>query len=372
MKNFHIITMIFCVLFMLLPSTVLAQQIDAARGCGKDTDCKGDRICERGECIFPNNTKIPINKPEPEPIQETKTNTPRVDPFDLLFSVLGSLKWTAKSPVRSILWGCELSQLKISRENGEKTENAVVRISFCSKTANIERFKKSQPNGIVVAESVFLSVDSPAGGNADPEAIRAEIFDSYISAAQGVSPGQPGTFATNMNAEEKSRHTEDVVLNEDESHQPSYPNNSTPKESVNARSNVQAESPIWARITLPIGIGIGSDTDLAFGISSSLYGDEWSIPLELMTPTNVTGGIYMTGIRYHSKSGLFGEGLAGYVKAKNLQPADLGAGAGAGFQFVFTKDFGLALGSAVGVSGDGAWAVIYLGPTLLYHQRVAP
>lgn len=48
------------VVLVISSGTALSQNIP---GCGKDTDCKGERICVRGECVDPVQAKPLLSKP---------------------------------------------------------------------------------------------------------------------------------------------------------------------------------------------------------------------------------------------------------------------------------------------------------------------
>lgn len=50
---------------MLDPHAILLLLAFAQSGCTKDTDCKGDRICEAGRCVSP---QAPAPTPAPEPL----------------------------------------------------------------------------------------------------------------------------------------------------------------------------------------------------------------------------------------------------------------------------------------------------------------
>jgi hypothetical protein len=39
-----------------IASVVACKKTEPATGCTKDTDCKGDRICQAGECVTPATT----------------------------------------------------------------------------------------------------------------------------------------------------------------------------------------------------------------------------------------------------------------------------------------------------------------------------
>lgn len=60
---------------MLLMALVLAQ---SDLGCTKDTDCKGERICEAGVCVNPVAPVVPVSAPPPPPRIESSDGWPKI------------------------------------------------------------------------------------------------------------------------------------------------------------------------------------------------------------------------------------------------------------------------------------------------------
>src|SRR6185436_19383962 len=63
----HLLRVLVAVLILAVPGVALAQ-------CTRDTDCKGDRVCERGNCITPAERAAPPRPeytapPPPPPVQ---------------------------------------------------------------------------------------------------------------------------------------------------------------------------------------------------------------------------------------------------------------------------------------------------------------
>lgn len=78
---------------MFLHLLMLAGSAQAS-GCSKDTDCKGDRICESGECAAPSGAT-----PTAEPTAGGLTPTPKAPP------ATGGCPWAgATSLVADALW----------------------------------------------------------------------------------------------------------------------------------------------------------------------------------------------------------------------------------------------------------------------------
>jgi len=65
----------------LLP--LLVGLVSAQVGCTKDTDCKGERVCEAGRCVNPAPSGAPVvAEPAPSPPPLPQPPPPRVDPSD--------------------------------------------------------------------------------------------------------------------------------------------------------------------------------------------------------------------------------------------------------------------------------------------------
>src|SRR5690349_2243863 len=92
----HLLRVLVAVLVLAVPGAALAQ-------CTKDTDCKGERICERGTCVLPAE-RAPPPRPEytapppPPPVQTPAAHPPRQHPAP---GMEGS--WEARQPRKNIV-----------------------------------------------------------------------------------------------------------------------------------------------------------------------------------------------------------------------------------------------------------------------------
>lgn len=64
---------------MVLVAAVLVGLVSAQVGCTKDTDCKGDRVCEAGRCVNPVQASPPVAEPAPSPPPPPPPAAPPVD-----------------------------------------------------------------------------------------------------------------------------------------------------------------------------------------------------------------------------------------------------------------------------------------------------
>ena len=62
----------------MVVSLVLSLWVGQTSGCTKDTDCKGERICEAGGCVAPQQSAAPLPPPPAPPTVEDAASYPRV------------------------------------------------------------------------------------------------------------------------------------------------------------------------------------------------------------------------------------------------------------------------------------------------------
>lgn len=153
---------------------VAAGQAGAAAQCFKDTDCKGDRICESGKCVSPQAAPALGERPAPTVAAQPAPEAPRVSYVPLLISGddIGGVFTTS------------------TREMGGSAINYVSRAGV----VNIMDYVVEDPDltGYVAVEKAYafgnkylLVVSTGEGGASCPATTYAFTFDSASESVTG-------------------------------------------------------------------------------------------------------------------------------------------------------------------------------------------
>ncbi len=185
-------------LSFLLVSGVASCGGSSKSECSKDTDCKGDRICEQGRCIQPTvRPSAPDPAPDPDPDPDPDPNTPPSNP-----STLPNL------PVLPKLPSLNLPNLSIGQGG--------LNLNFKLQVGKDEHVIEMDPTGnpsvkwCVNQKCDVLDLTRPAdvermlerlantAGNADPQ-LKATLqtlkdLSSMMNQGGGISGLSPGTF----------------------------------------------------------------------------------------------------------------------------------------------------------------------------------
>jgi hypothetical protein len=181
---------------LLLAAGLLSCGKDSKSECRKDTDCKGDRICEKGRCIAPTVRPAPdMTDPDPDPDPDPGTVSPSPSPMP----VIPGLPSLPKLNLPNLSLGQGGLNLNFKLQVGadehtiemDPTGNPAVKwcvnkkcdVMDLTKPADVERMLERLAN---------------TAGNADPQ-LKTTLqmlrdLSSMMNQGGGLPVGVPGTF----------------------------------------------------------------------------------------------------------------------------------------------------------------------------------